>query len=150
MSVYHFRSQSICYLLALSCIFFSYELTTKEKNTMRIRKTHGMHQKYTNESESNIYKSFLFSTKCCFSPRREIRITKHAKQLQPFSPSLILPLAMDRLGEWALERYARTLSSPSATGKDWETLDSSAKQPLILILTKVILRLIFGMTFDKV
>ncbi|XP_037796785.1 uncharacterized protein LOC119592055 isoform X2 [Penaeus monodon] len=43
---------------------------------------------------------------------------------------------MDRLGEWALERYARTLSSPSATGKDWETLDSSAKQPLILILTK--------------
>ncbi|XP_069999648.1 uncharacterized protein [Penaeus vannamei] len=65
-----------------------------------------------------------------------MRISKHATQLWPFSSSHILRVTMVRLGEWALERYARTMSNPSATGKEWETLDSSAKQPLIIILTK--------------
>ncbi|XP_042881528.1 vasodilator-stimulated phosphoprotein-like isoform X2 [Penaeus japonicus] len=43
---------------------------------------------------------------------------------------------MDRLGEWDLDSYARTLINPLASGKEWETIDSSARQSLILILTK--------------
>lgn len=128
--------------------FFLYELTVKKKCQTYRKNTNDMLKIHKRTKVKHNY--FYSPPNAAHSVRREMRISKHATQLWPFSSSHILRVTMVRLGEWALERYARTLSNPSATGKEWETLDSSAKQPLIIILTKVILLLIFGVTFGNV
>ncbi|KAK8743894.1 hypothetical protein OTU49_000898, partial [Cherax quadricarinatus] len=43
-----------------------------------------------------------------------------------------LRTAMDKIGEWQVDKYART----TAHGRDWETVKNSATRPLLLILTK--------------
>ncbi|XP_071515365.1 uncharacterized protein [Panulirus ornatus] len=43
---------------------------------------------------------------------------------------------MDKIGEWQIEKYARTTVRASEEGKAWETLDNTPTRPLVLILTK--------------
>ncbi|XP_066971182.1 uncharacterized protein [Macrobrachium rosenbergii] len=47
---------------------------------------------------------------------------------------------MDNLGEWKLRKYARAVVSGPHDGKEWESLLSSTEKPLVISLTKGLVR----------